>query len=174
MSPAQIAAGIARLTAENARLRTADLATIVRTSPEAARELRDMLAAPSDGFRIALWDMDPYGQQNAGRYEPAPVCTSLTGRRLGWVAYTANAYTTPKRVRIPAGWACWANVTGGLWPYHQPCDSQAHGLQLVTAALIADGWAVHPLPALTSAPEGHSGADPAAGVGVSSEVSDAE
>lgn len=126
MIPASIAAGIARLTAENARLRTADLATIVRTSPEAARELRDMLAAPSDGFRI------------------------------------------------PAGWACWANVTGVVWPYHQPCDSQAHGLQLVTAALIADGWAVHPLPALTSAPEGHSGADPAAGVGVSSEVSDAE
>ena len=90
MIPASIAAGIARLTAENARLRTADLATIVRTSPEAARELRDMLAAPSDGFRI------------------------------------------------PAGWACWANVTGGLWPYHQPCDSQAHGLQLVTAALTSD------------------------------------
>lgn len=172
MTPAAIAAGIDRLTAENARLRTADLATIVRTSPAAARQLRDMLTAPNDAFKIALWDLDPYGQQNAGRYEPAPVCTSLTGRRLGWVAYAAKPRTAAKGVRIPAGWACWANVTGSLWPYHQPCDSQAHGLQLVTAALTADGWAVHPLPASTSAPEGHSGATPGAGVGVSSEVSD--
>ena len=151
---------------------TADLATIVRTSPDAARQLRDMLAAPSDAFKVGLWDLDPYGQQNAGRYEPAPVCTSLTGQRLGWVAYTAKAYTTAKGVRIPVGWSCWANVTGVVWPYHQPCASQAHGLQLVTAALTVDGWAVHPLSASTSAPEGHSGADPAAGVGVSSEVSD--
>lgn len=163
MSPAAIAAGIDRLTAENARLRAADLATIVRTSPAAARQLRDMLTAPSDAFKLALWDMDPQGR---------PVCTSLTGRRLGWVAYAAKPRTTAKGVRIPAGWACRANVTGGIWPYHQPCESQAHGLQLVTAALTADGWAVHPLPASTSAPEGHSGADPAAGVGVSSEVSD--
>ena len=145
-----------------------ELVALLRASPDAARALRDALRSP-DMMRIALWEVNPYGQQNGGRYQPAPVCTSLAGHRLGWVAYAETPRTTARGVRLPAGWACWANVTGGIWPPHQSCRDQAHGLQIVTAALLLDGWTVHPLPTPSSTPQGTSGADTAAGEGIYSD-----
>lgn len=122
-----------------------DLLTLLRTSPAAARALHAALKG-KDGpplLAVGFWHMDPYGSQDAGRYIPAPVCLGIDGRRLGWVAYNPKPRKTARGVRIPAGWACWAWARG--WPYHQGCASEADGIARVTAALVAEGWTIHPM-----------------------------